>query len=250
MRHNRRMNDKATNYEANMAGVAAVDKAMRVVVALEAARAPLRLSEIAAATGLYKSAVLRLLASLEKCGLVVRRSDSAYCLGNLAFRLGRAFDSSFRFREHLLPLMQQLVDAGAPSPSFHIVHDEATRFCVLRLDSNHSTLDRVREGDLLPLAAGAAGKVLRKLPSEFFADQWPWIHQSRGERDPSCGALSAPIIGPGDTLLGALSLSGPLPQFTDASVESMAPLLIEACRLGSLALGGRAQHGRSAAQAG
>ena len=216
------MNDKATNYEANMAGVAAVDKAMRVVVALEAARAPLRLSEIAAATGLYKSAVLRLLASLEKCGLVVRRSDSAYCLGNLAFRLGRAFDSSFRFREHLLPLMQKLVDAGAPSPSFHIVHDELRRFCVLRLDSNHSTLDRVREGDLLPLSAGAAGKVLRKLPSEFFADQWPWMHQSRGERDPSCGALSAPIIGPGDTLLGALSLSGPLPQFTDASVALMA----------------------------
>ncbi|MBS7777485.1 helix-turn-helix domain-containing protein [Acidovorax sp. CCYZU-2555] len=229
-----------------MAGVAAVDKAMRVVVALEAARAPLRLSEIAAATGLYKSAVLRLLASLEKCGLVVRRSDSAYCLGNLAFRLGRAFDSSFRFREHLLPLMQKLVDAGAPSPSFHIVHDEATRFCVLRLDSNHSTLDRVRAGDLLPLAAGAAGKVLRKVPSDFLADQWPWIHQSRGERDPSCGALSAPIIGPGDTLLGALSLSGPLAQFTDASVEFMAPLLIEACQQGSLALGGRARHGVTA----
>lgn len=225
-----------------MAGVAAVDKAMRVVVALEAARSPLRLSEIAAATGLYKSAVLRLLASLEKCGLVVRRSDSAYCLGNLAFRLGRAFDSSFRFREHLLPLMQKLVDAGMPSPSFHIVHDEHTRFCVLRLDSNHSTLDRVREGDLLPLCAGAAGKVLRKLPSDFLADQWPWMHQSRGERDPSCGALSAPIIGPGDTLLGALSLSGPLPQFTDASVALMAPLLIEACRQGSLALGGRGQH--------
>lgn len=226
-----------------MAGVAAVDKAMRVVVALEAARAPLRLSEIAAATGLYKSAVLRLLASLEKCGLVVRRSDSAYCLGNLAFRLGRAFDASFRFREHLLPLMQKLVDAGAPSPSFHIVHDELRRFCVLRLDSNHSTLDRVREGDLLPLAAGAAGKVLRKVPSDFLAGQWPWVHQSRGERDPSCGALSAPIIGPGDTLLGALSLSGPLAQFTDASVECMAPLLIEACQLGSLALGGRARHG-------
>jgi DNA-binding IclR family transcriptional regulator len=242
------MNDKATNYEANMAGVAAVDKAMRVVIALEAARAPLRLSEIAAATGLYKSAVLRLLASLEKCGLVVRRSDSAYCLGNLAFRLGRAFDSSFRFREHLLPLMQRLVDAGMPSPSFHIVHDELTRFCVLRLDSNHSTLDRVREGDLLPLSAGAAGKVLRKLPSDFLADQWPWMHQSRGERDPSCGALSAPIIGPGDTLLGALSLSGPLPQFTDASVALMAPLLIEACRQGSLALGGRGQRAAPAPQ--
>jgi DNA-binding IclR family transcriptional regulator len=243
------MNDKATNYEANMAGVAAVDKAMRVVIALEAARAPLRLSEIAAATGLYKSAVLRLLASLEKCGLVVRRSDSAYCLGHLAFRLGRAFDSSFRFREHLLPLMQKLVDAGMPSPSFHIVHDEHTRLCVLRLDSNHSTLDRVREGDLLALSAGAAGKVLRKLPSDWRADQWPWVHQSRGERDPSCGAVSAPIIGPGDTLLGALSLSGPLAQFTDASVESMVPLLIETCQLGSLALGGRARHALSPPQA-
>ncbi|MOA65173.1 hypothetical protein D3C78_1914650 [compost metagenome] len=47
-------------------------------------------------------------------------------------------------------------------------------------------------------------------------------------------------------MLGALSLSGPLAQFTDASVEFMAPLLIEACQLGSLALGGRAQRDASA----
>ena len=38
-----------------------------------------------------------------------------------------------------------------------IRHDAKLRLCVLRIDSQHATLDRVSAGALLPLDRGAAG---------------------------------------------------------------------------------------------
>ena len=225
-----------------MEGVAAVDRAMGIAQALEMARDPLTLSEIAKATGLYKSAVLRLMVSLERCGLVVRREDQRYCLGPFAFRLGNAYDAGARLEDTLLPLMKQLVQQGMESPSFHVRQDDKLRLCLLRLDSMHSTLDRVRVGDLLPLNAGAPGKVLRGLnaPPELRNGNVS-LHVSYGERDPACGAVAGPVYGPGNIVLGALSLSGPLERFTTASVKSMAPILLNACQVATIRLGGQWQ---------
>ena len=43
------------------------------------------------------------------------------------------------------------MDKGTESASFHAYHDAQSRVCLLRVDSHHSTLDRIRTGDLLPL---------------------------------------------------------------------------------------------------
>lgn len=225
-------------YAANMEGVAAVDRALAITEALVAAGAPLTLSELAEATGLYKSTVLRLMVSLERGTLVVRRQDQRYVLGPLAFRCGRAYELMHHLREFLLPLMQQLVDRGMESPSFHIYQDRETRLCLLRIDSRHSTLDRVRAGDLLPLARGAPGKVLRRWAAGAVAAAAPEVETSFGERDPLCGAVAAPVFGPGGQLIGALSLSGPLERFTEALVRKMGKPLLEAAEAASMALGG------------
>jgi len=219
-----------------MEGVAAVDRAMSILAALEQAAAPVTLAELAAATDLYKSTLLRLLVSLERAATVVRRSDQRYVLGPFAFRLGRAYEATHPLRACLLPLMQSLVDAGAESPSFHVAHDAHTRLCLLRIDSNHSTLDRVRAGDLLPLARGAPGKVLRAFAGG--AAGAPLVHTSFGERDPLCGAVACPVFGPGGELLGALSLSGPLDRFTPPRVRRMSGPLLDAAAAATRALGG------------
>jgi DNA-binding IclR family transcriptional regulator len=222
-------------YSANMNGVAAVDRAMSIVLALEGASKPLTLSQIADATELYKSAILRLMVSLVRSGLVVRRRDQAYAIGPLASRLGKAYERSSPIEEHLLPLMQTLVQQGVESPSFHIKHDSTRRLCVLRVDSNHSTLDRIRAGDLLPILVGAAGKVLREaeLPGAAV------IQESYGERDASCAAVAGPVYGPSGDLLGALSLSGPLERFTPSAVAHMKALLKNTCKDATERLGGR-----------
>lgn len=230
----------AGGHEANMSGVAAVDRAMAIAQALEEARRPLSLAEIARATGLYKSTILRLMVSLERCGLVLRRADQHYTLGPFAFRLGKAYDANAPLEATLLPLMQQLVRDGMESPSFHVRHDSRTRLCLLRVDSLHSTLDRVRVGDLMPLAAGAPGKVLRGVPPDpLLGTLSPLLQVSFGERDPGCAAVAGPVYGPGNILLGALSLSGPLDRFNPATVQVMGPALLAACRLATAQLGGQ-----------
>jgi len=226
-------------YAANMGGVAAVDRALSVVQALERAREPLTLSAIADATGLYKSAVLRLLVSLERCGLVLHRRDRAYVLGPYALCLGKAYEDTTHIEEYLLPIMQALVDRGSESPSFHVVKDAKTRLCLLRIDSTHPTLDRVRAGDLLPLNKGAAGKVLRRVqPEPPSRDAHALLAMSLGERDPSCAAIAGPVYGPAGELLGALSLSGPLERFTGKALAKMKPPLLAACREATRRVGG------------
>ncbi len=226
-------------YAANMEGVAAVDRAMGVIAAVCTATSPPTLSELAGLTGQHKSTLLRLMVSLERSTVVIRRQDQRYVLGPLAFRLGRAYEVSHHLTEFLLPVMQALVDRGMESPSFHVLQDDQTRLCLMRLDSRHSTLDRVRAGDVLPLKKGAAGKVLRKYqPGNDTVAAPPVIETSYGERDPLCGAVAAPVFGPGSIVLGALSLSGPLERFNEVTTRKMSKPLLDAAEAATHALGG------------
>lgn len=220
-------------------GVAAIDRAMAILAALEAAQEPLTLAELAAATKLYKSTLLRLLVSLRNCNMVVRREDQRYVLGHFALRLGRAFEATNHIEAAVVPVMHWLIEQGTESPSFHVRHDSRTRLCLFRVDSAHPTLDRVRAGDLLPMARGAAGKVLNLFASGLSASaSSPLVIASFGERDPACAAIAAPVFGPDGGLAGALSLSGPLERFSEAAVRKMSKPLLAAAATATQSLGG------------
>ncbi len=220
-------------------GVAAVDRAFAIVAALEAKSQPMSLADLARDTGMYKSTLLRLLASLERCGIAVRRSDQKYALGLFAFRLGRAFEATYQLKECVVPIMEWLVEQGTESASFHVWHDEKTRLCLFRKDSHHPTLDRVRAGDLLPVRRGAPGRVLLAFRDGAQVNSdGPLIHASFGERDPSCAGIAAPVFGPNGVLMGALSLSGPLERFSADRLTRMRKPLLEAAERASRSLGG------------
>ncbi|CAG9259694.1 IclR family transcriptional regulator [Paraburkholderia unamae] len=223
-------------------GVAAVDRALAIVAAVEGAAAPVSLSELSRLTGLYKSTILRLVASLEKGALVVQRPDLKYELGPLAFRLGRAYDASHPLRERVLETLDRLVGQGTESASFHVRYDEEQRLCLFRVDSRHSTLDNVNAGDLLPLGRGAPAKVINYYFGRACASlpkDTPLVFTSFGERNPSCAAVSCPVFGSGDQFVGALSLSGPLERYSEEAIAHMTPLLLAAGRALSERLGGR-----------
>ncbi len=225
--------------ETKKDGAAAVDRALTIVATLEGKAAALSLADLARETGMYKSTLLRLLASLERSTLVVRRTDQKYALGPLAFRLGRAFEATHHLERYILPVMQTLVDAGTESPSFHVWHDQTRRLCLLRIDSHHSTLDRLRSGDLLPIDRGGPGKVLRAFRSAPHGTvDMPLIHTSFGERDPACASMAVPVFGPGGTLMGALSLSGPRERFSADALEKMGGPLRDAAAQATRTLGG------------
>jgi DNA-binding IclR family transcriptional regulator len=214
-----------------------VDRALAIVTALEAEAAPMTLAELARVTGLYKSTLLRLITSLERHALVVRRADQRYALGDMALRLGQAFESTYHLKECVLPVLEWMIDQGTESPSFHVWHDDDRRMCIFRIDSKHSTLDRVRAGDLLPIRRGAPGKVLRVFKNGY-AHGVDLVHASYGERDPACGAVSCPVFGPGGELVGALSMSGPLERFSPPAVKKMTRPLLSAAEKATRALGG------------
>jgi DNA-binding IclR family transcriptional regulator len=95
---------------------------------------------------------------------------------------------------------------------------------------------------VLPLDRGAAGRVLlayaQHAGSEYAALRENGYALSRGERDPSCAGIAAPVFGPAGQLAGALSLSGPGERFSESAVTTMHDLLIAAAVALTRALGG------------
>lgn len=221
-----------------------MDRALAIIAALEAGSMPRNLSEIARSTGLYKSTILRLLESLQDAGYVIRIEESKYALGPTIMQLGLAYERSNPLRHHILPVMERLVALGTESPSFHVRQTATERLCLFRLNSNHSTLDRVHAGDRLPLHRGAAGKVLRAFaePPEQGSDmdliRADCFAVSLGERDKLCAGIAAPVFSGTKRLLGALSFSGPRERFRDEDIARMRPQMMDAVRELSMGLGG------------
>lgn len=218
-------------------GVAAVDRALTIATVLAQSNTTLTLADLARLTGMYKSTLLRLLSSLQRSGLVVHRSDKRYALGPLAFLFGRSFEQTYGLKEGVVPVLEWLVAHNTESPSFHVMHGRDTRLCLFRIDSPHSTLDRVREGDVLPLDRGAGGRALVAF-AKGASSQAPLIFTSFGERDPLCAAIACPVFGPSGLLLGVLSLSGPLERFSELAVQRMGGLLLTAAEMATRSLGG------------
>jgi DNA-binding IclR family transcriptional regulator len=225
-------------------GVEAVDRALSILLCFDDRHAALTLSAIAERTGLYKSTILRLAASLEASGFLARRPDKRFVLGHELMRLGVVYQSSFRLEDHVRPTLKRLLAATGESASFFI-REGNRRVCLLREESNHSIRDHVNEGDYLSLDSGAASHVLKQpawvsaLPHKSPPARAPVF--SFGERDPDTAAGAAPIfgdIGDGMALLGALTVSGPLTRSTPDVVPAMtAELLAESRKLSAL-LGG------------
>jgi DNA-binding IclR family transcriptional regulator len=225
-------------------GVAAVSRAFTILMAVADETGSSTLAELSRATGFHKSTILRLLGTLESGGFVTRLHDGSYLLGPSAFRLGLAYEQQNPLQRQVVPVLRDLVEAGTESASFHVRHGPSTRICLFRVNSKHPTVDRLEPGTVLPLDRGAPGKVLLafdgKRPPEFEAIRAAGFAVSKGERDPSCAAVSAPVFGPDGRIAGAISLSGPGERFSEDAIERMRRILLPAAEELSQALGGKA----------
>jgi DNA-binding IclR family transcriptional regulator len=225
----------------NKGGVAAVDRALSILVAFEPDGTSQALTEIAAKTGMYKSTILRLMISLERFNCVLRLADGRYQLGPSLFRWGSIYRRSLKLEDHVVPVLQHLVQVTAESASFYARDPQSgQRLCLFRQDSQKSVRDHVRAGDVLPIDRGAAGRVLREYADERGASKRVHVVSSLGERDGETGALAVPIFGAAQALIGALSVSGPVARFTEASIALIAESIIAAARQLTERLGGDA----------
>jgi DNA-binding IclR family transcriptional regulator len=236
--------DNKTDKVAKFQGVAAVDRALSILRVIEEAQTPLTVSDLARRAELYKSTCLRLLESLILSGLVIRTDDARYALGPALLRLGMAYQNNSRLEEKLLPVFRRMIAAGSESPSFFIRLGPDERLCVFRLDSNHSTLDRVRTGRVMPLDRGAAGHVIRAFDDGAEGTFYDRIRSeghamSFGETSPDCAAVAMPVFDGQSRLAGALSISGPQTRLNAATAADQLAILKSASGELGMAFGAR-----------
>jgi DNA-binding IclR family transcriptional regulator len=193
-------------------GVAAVDRALSVLAAFEPGDVAVSLQQLSDRTLLYKSAVLRLLASLEHGGLVRRRADGHYMLGSSIARLHSIYANAFSPGDLVMPVLRELVEQTGESAAYHVVQG-AQRVCLHRVDSPHPLRFHIREGDILPLDKGAGGRVL----SAFLGVRGKIYDTIRrdgfvvmtGDRIPEVSGVSAAVFEVGGRLAGTVTLTMP-----------------------------------------
>jgi DNA-binding IclR family transcriptional regulator len=214
-------------------GAAAVDRALSLLSVFRAGDEALTLAQLAQRTQLYKSTVLRLLASLEHARFIRRQDDGRYALGAEIARLHGLYAASFSLDHVVPPVLRDLVAATGESAAYHVRQDHGERrerLCLYRVDSPHMVRDHVRAGDLLPVDRGAGARVLIAFGPR---SDWPTDLANRafydaivkqgycaavGDRTAELGGISAPVFHADGTLAGAVTLTMPAHRYDESFI--------------------------------
>lgn len=204
----------------NQRRVEAVERALTLLEAFSAERREFSLTELANATGFYKSTILRLMASLEVFGYVVRDERGIYRLGPAFSRLAPLAGEGPQLENLVRPILESLRDASEETASFYI-RDGDQRICRLRENGRLEVRHHLEEGVRLPLGRGAAGRVLNYEASRGT------VATSSGERQVGLSAAAIGIYNTVGELMGALALSGPSERFDALVQDRHTPLLVQ-----------------------
>ncbi|KAA9159369.1 IclR family transcriptional regulator [Amycolatopsis acidicola] len=237
----------AETERADGGSVQVVRKSARILDCFSATTPRLRAADIVQATGLPTSTVARILRTLVGENLLQRQGQE-YSIG---LRV-TAWSASAKAGSDLIaaagPHVTALRDRCRESCGIY-VRQGATRVSVLGAESTHSIIYRGYIGQILPLQAGAAGKVfmaydeaaveaaleeglvaytehsvtdpqvLHKRLAEIRDQGWAFTEE---EREPGLNSVGAPIFGAGRTIVAALAVGGPSFRLTRAAAEALA----------------------------
>lgn len=228
---------EAENISLALGGVASVDKALTILKLFSSESPELTLIQIANATGLYKSTILRLLASLENSLMIVKQSNTKYILGPAIAVLYTACLHQQSLEKIVVTTLEKLTAETNESAAFHIRQGDQ-RLCLYRVDSTQALRDHVKVGDLLPIDKGAGGRVLvafdggnDRLSKKIRQDM---VLAISGDRDKEISGISAPVFNP-TGLIGVITLTMPTYRFNEGLKD-----IVKSCakRLSEV-LGGR-----------
>lgn len=228
--------ESVSDLSAAPGGAAAVDRALSLLSAFRPGDEALTLAQFAERTQLYKSTVLRLLASLEHARLIRRQDDGRYALGTEIARLHALYAASFSLDGIVPPVLRDLVAATGESAAYHVRQPQGegwVRLCLYRVDSPHLVRDHVRAGDLLPADRGTGARVLIAFGPE--ADR-PRGARDRallesireqgycalvGDRTAELAGISAPVFHADGRLAAALTLTMPAHRYDPRHIEAV-----------------------------
>ena len=203
-------------------GVGVLDKAVRILTVLESG--PHSLSELVKATKIARPTAHRLAVALEVHRLVARDLNGRFIIGtrNAEFAAAAGED---RLLSVATPALTSLRDATGESAQIYRRQGDL-RLCVAVADRLSGLRDSVPVVSALTMNAGSAAQVLlaweepdrinKTLKNARFdaatltaVRRRGWA-QSVGEREAGVASVSAPIRGPHNRVIAAVSLSGPI----------------------------------------
>jgi DNA-binding IclR family transcriptional regulator len=232
------------------AGMRTVQRAIDILGLFDEYRPALAIREIVEATGLPKTTVLRLLATLRLNGLLWVDEHGRYVAGPALLRWSRLAEQAWRLPPAARAVLRELAaDCGE---TVHLyVRRDIHRVCIAQEEGPQALRHVVRVGDELPLWAGGVAKILLlDAPDSLLrrvAESSPhgpghaitlrsWADDARhhgfavshGEREEGLSAVAVPVRARTGALLAALSFGGPTSRFTHERQARFAHLLTAA----------------------
>jgi len=203
-------------------GVGVLDKAVRILGVLESG--PHSLSELVAATKIARPTAHRLAVALEHHRMVARDLNGRFILGPRPAELAASAGED-RLLAAAAPALTALRDATGESAQLYRSQGDV-RICVAAAERLSGLRDSVPVGAALTMNAGSAAQILlawedadklhRALSNARFnaaalsaVRRRGWA-QSVGEREPGVASVSAPVRGPNNRVIAAVSISGPI----------------------------------------
>jgi IclR family transcriptional regulator, acetate operon repressor len=228
-------------------GTQAIDRAAALLVRVVESATPLAVGELAQRSLLPKSTTSRLVAALERHGLVQRTGDRGpLCPGPVLLRFAQSDRPEANLVELARPPLARLAEASGETINLGV----STPLGVEHLaqeDSRHYVGGTNWVGRRVPHDCTANGKVFlafgaARVPAAVDERVLETI-RARGyatavdELEQGLSALAAPVFGPGGRVVAALSISGPTIRLTSERMTALAPLLAEQVRELSSRLG-------------
>lgn len=244
-------------------GVGVLDKAMAILRACASSDEGLAPREASERTGLPLPTTYRLLAALAEHGML-ERDGVRYRLGIELLHLGARVAEGFDLRRQVLPHLKWLNETTGENAELYVRRQEC-RVPIEILHSSKGLRPVMQLGAAMPLHQGAAGRVLvawlpdaerdglieasarrfsggepydaRNLRERLGRARLEGWAVSEGERLSGAASIAAPIFDAGGTVAGAIGLSAPALRLTSEQRRVFAPLVREAARRASSALG-------------
>jgi len=216
-----------------------VDRAFHLLQVLVAAGEPLGVRELGRRTGLPRSTTSRLIATLDRLGMVERTANGDAIPGGALATLQASMSQDLLLRDRLRPLLTELVNTFGESAALAVDDGDALLYVAQVASENqvsvsdvdgerhafhlvapglmtmaHWPADRLRAhlGATLPAATEHSvtkpGPLRRRL-KQAAADGWVWTNQ---ELDLGINGLAVPVFADGG-LAATLSLYGPSYRF-------------------------------------
>ncbi len=239
--------------------VGSVARALALLDAL--ADGPAGVNALARRIGVNPSSASRLLATLERGGLVEREPGGPYRLGLHLVALADRVLSRLDVRELARPQLRALVEETGETATLSVADgDQAVTVDFVPGESSVVSMARLGRpsighataaGKVLLAFAGAAPAKLDAYTERTITDPavlaaelarvraQGWA-EAEGEREPDLNALAAPVFGRGGALAAILGLQGPAARLDADRRRAVLPELLRAASAVSRALGGDA----------